>query len=118
MQIADLDQRRGHGRDRSARTTATHGAPGPVAGAVALDTHQIAPGIGRVAHAHGPGVAVGAAPGRRQVAPGVDERVVDAVRADRRERPVDGVALGDGSPGPIARRLREIYLEESRKTAI
>ncbi len=31
---------------------------------------------------------------------------------------VDGVALGDGTPGPVARRLREIYLEESRKTAI
>ncbi|WP_372887161.1 D-amino-acid transaminase [Shimia sp.] len=31
---------------------------------------------------------------------------------------IDGVALGDGTPGPIARRLREIYLEESRKAAI
>ncbi len=31
---------------------------------------------------------------------------------------IDGVALGDGSPGPVARRLREIYLEESRKSAI
>lgn len=31
---------------------------------------------------------------------------------------IDGVALGDGTPGPVARRLREIYLEESRKTAI
>lgn len=31
---------------------------------------------------------------------------------------VDGVALGDGTPGPIAKRLREIYLEESRKLAI
>ena len=31
---------------------------------------------------------------------------------------VDGVMLGDGTPGPIAKRLREIYLEESRKTAI
>ncbi len=31
---------------------------------------------------------------------------------------IDGVSLGNGTPGPIARRLREIYLEESRKTAI
>ncbi len=31
---------------------------------------------------------------------------------------IDGVALGDGTPGPVAKRLRESYLEESRKTAI
>ncbi len=31
---------------------------------------------------------------------------------------VDGAPLGNGSPGPVARRLREIYLEESLKTAI
>mmetsp|Transcript_170 Transcript_170/g.541 ORF Transcript_170/g.541 Transcript_170/m.541 type:complete len:287 (-) Transcript_170:239-1099(-) len=31
---------------------------------------------------------------------------------------IDGVALGDGTPGPIARRLREIYLDESKKAAI
>ena len=31
---------------------------------------------------------------------------------------IDGVALGDGAPGPVAKRLREIYLEESRKAAI
>jgi D-alanine transaminase len=31
---------------------------------------------------------------------------------------IDGVALGDGTPGKVAPRLREIYLEESRKTAI
>lgn len=31
---------------------------------------------------------------------------------------VDGVALGDGAPGPVARRLREIYIDESRKSAI
>ncbi|MEM7320600.1 MAG: D-amino-acid transaminase, partial [Pseudomonadota bacterium] len=31
---------------------------------------------------------------------------------------IDGVVLGDGTPGPVARRLREIYLDESRKTAI
>lgn len=30
---------------------------------------------------------------------------------------IDGQALGDGTPGPVARRLREIYLEEIRKTA-
>ena len=31
---------------------------------------------------------------------------------------VDGVILGDGTPGPVAKRLREIYLEESLKAAI
>ena len=31
---------------------------------------------------------------------------------------IDGVVLSDGEPGPVARRLREIYLEESRKTAL
>lgn len=31
---------------------------------------------------------------------------------------IDGVALGDGTPGPIAQRLREIYLDESKKAAI
>ncbi len=31
---------------------------------------------------------------------------------------IDGVALGEGTPGPIAKRLREIYLDESRKAAI
>ncbi|MAM61941.1 D-amino-acid transaminase [Maritimibacter sp. UBA3975] len=31
---------------------------------------------------------------------------------------IDGTTLGDGTPGPVATRLREIYLEESRKAAI
>lgn len=31
---------------------------------------------------------------------------------------IDGTPLGDGTPGPVASRLREIYLEESRKAAI
>lgn len=31
---------------------------------------------------------------------------------------IDGVTLGDGKPGKVAPRLREIYLDESRKTAI
>lgn len=31
---------------------------------------------------------------------------------------IDGTTLGDGTPGPVARRLREIYLDESRKTAV
>ncbi len=31
---------------------------------------------------------------------------------------IDGQRLGDGAPGPVARRLREIYLDESRRTAI
>ena len=31
---------------------------------------------------------------------------------------IDGVSLGDGTPGRVAPRLREIYLEESRKAAI
>ncbi|KFE35972.1 D-amino-acid transaminase [Thioclava atlantica] len=31
---------------------------------------------------------------------------------------IDGVTLGAGSPGPVAARLREIYLDESRKSAV
>lgn len=31
---------------------------------------------------------------------------------------IDGAAVGDGTPGPVATRLREIYIEESRKAAI
>lgn len=31
---------------------------------------------------------------------------------------IDGVSIGTGRPGPVATRLREIYLEESRKSAI
>ena len=31
---------------------------------------------------------------------------------------IDGVAVGDGKPGPVATRLREIYLDESRNAAI
>ncbi len=31
---------------------------------------------------------------------------------------VDGAAVGTGKPGSVAKRLREIYLEESRKSAI
>jgi D-alanine transaminase len=31
---------------------------------------------------------------------------------------MDGEAIGTGTPGPVATRLREIYLEESRRTAI
>ena len=31
---------------------------------------------------------------------------------------IDGAKVGDGRPGPVARRLRDIYLEESRKAAI
>ncbi len=31
---------------------------------------------------------------------------------------IDGIQLGTGTPGPVAKRLREIYLDESLKTAI
>lgn len=31
---------------------------------------------------------------------------------------IDGARLGDGTPGRVARRLRDIYLDESRKAAI
>ena len=31
---------------------------------------------------------------------------------------IDGQAVGPGHPGPVARRLREIYLEESRAAAV
>ncbi|MEL6643027.1 MAG: D-amino-acid transaminase [Pseudomonadota bacterium] len=31
---------------------------------------------------------------------------------------IDGAALGDGTPGPVAQRLREVYIDESRKAAV
>jgi D-alanine transaminase len=31
---------------------------------------------------------------------------------------VDGKPVGKGTPGPVAARLREIYLDEMRRTAI
>ncbi|MEO0372101.1 MAG: D-amino-acid transaminase [Pseudomonadota bacterium] len=31
---------------------------------------------------------------------------------------IDGVALGDGTPGTVAKRMREIYLDESLKKAV
>jgi D-alanine transaminase len=31
---------------------------------------------------------------------------------------IDDATLGDGTPGPVARRLREIYLDESRRAAV
>jgi len=31
---------------------------------------------------------------------------------------IDGATIGSGAPGPVATRLRDIYVEESRKTAI
>ncbi len=31
---------------------------------------------------------------------------------------IDGATLGDGMPGPVSKRLREIYLEESLKAAV
>lgn len=31
---------------------------------------------------------------------------------------VDGVVIGDGAPGAVSKRLREIYIDESRKRAI
>lgn len=31
---------------------------------------------------------------------------------------IDGVALGDGTPGKVARRLRELYLDETAKVAL
>ncbi|MEO0774799.1 MAG: aminotransferase class IV, partial [Pseudomonadota bacterium] len=31
---------------------------------------------------------------------------------------IDGVALGDGTPGHVAKRMREIYLDESLKKAV
>ena len=31
---------------------------------------------------------------------------------------IDGTAIGTGTPGPVSSRLREIYLEESRKAAV
>jgi D-alanine transaminase len=31
---------------------------------------------------------------------------------------IDGAMIGNGAPGPVSKRLREIYLEESLKTAV
>jgi D-alanine transaminase len=31
---------------------------------------------------------------------------------------IDGLPVGDGTPGPIARRLRELYIEHARRTAV
>lgn len=31
---------------------------------------------------------------------------------------IDGTVIGDGKPGPVSRRLRDLYLEEARRTAI
>jgi D-alanine transaminase len=31
---------------------------------------------------------------------------------------IDGVKLGDGAPGPVTNRLRDIYLQEARKAAV
>ncbi len=31
---------------------------------------------------------------------------------------IDGTAVGQGAPGPVARRLRELYIEEARRNAI
>lgn len=31
---------------------------------------------------------------------------------------IDGASIGNGTPGPVSKRLREIYLDESRKAAI
>ena len=31
---------------------------------------------------------------------------------------IDDATIGNGTPGPIARRLREIYLDEAERTAI
>ena len=31
---------------------------------------------------------------------------------------LDGVKIGDGQPGPVATRLRELYLEQARRGAI
>ncbi len=31
---------------------------------------------------------------------------------------IDGAKLGEATPGPVAKRLREIYIEESRKAAV
>jgi D-alanine transaminase len=31
---------------------------------------------------------------------------------------IDGVPIGDGRPGPVARRFRDLYIEEARKSSI
>jgi D-alanine transaminase len=29
---------------------------------------------------------------------------------------IDGISIGDGRPGPVARSFRELYIEEARKS--
>ncbi|RMH41152.1 MAG: D-amino acid aminotransferase, partial [Alphaproteobacteria bacterium] len=31
---------------------------------------------------------------------------------------IEGGPVGDGRPGPVARRLRDIYIDEARRSAI
>ena len=31
---------------------------------------------------------------------------------------IDGVTIGDGRPGPIARRFRDLYIEEARNSSV
>ncbi len=31
---------------------------------------------------------------------------------------IDGKAVGDGKAGPVAKRLRRLYIEEARRTAV
>ena len=31
---------------------------------------------------------------------------------------IDGHEIGDGKPGPVAGKLRDVYIEEMRKTSI
>jgi D-alanine transaminase len=31
---------------------------------------------------------------------------------------LDGRTIGDGVPGPVAKQLRRLYIEEARRTAI
>ena len=31
---------------------------------------------------------------------------------------IDGATIGDGAPGPIAKRLRQLYIHEARRAAV
>lgn len=84
-------------------------------------SHSILSGITRgalIAYANEAGVLIHERPFTPEEARGAAEAFMTAASAF--VTPVveiDGVRLGDGTPGPVTRRLRELYLAEARRRA-
>lgn len=84
-------------------------------------SHAILSGITRgalIAYANEAGVLIHERPFTPEEARGAAEAFMTAASAF--VTPVveiDGVRLGDGTPGPVTRRLRELYLAEARRRA-